>query len=161
MANSQVLLSTHLHKHRKRRTKHNLVLRYGHMGRVHASTVHPSALTDVRFYPARPLSSSRTVLTKLVRIACPSPRYITSTWISTAKDVRSTALCSATVIWAVYTHLRPSTVQASVKADVRFYPSRAYSAARLTVSRAARPAVRVRRTVLSGSTHVVESDGTY
>ena len=90
MANSQVLLSTRLHKHRKRRTKHSIVLRYGHMGRVHTSTV-----------------------------------------------------------------------QASAKADVRFYPGRAYSAVRLTVSRAARPAVRVRRTVLSGSTHVVESDGTY
>ena len=90
MANSQVLLSTRLHKHRKRRTKHSIVLRYGHMGRVHTSTV-----------------------------------------------------------------------QASAKADVRFYLGRAYSAARLTVSRAARPAVRVRRTVLSGSTHVVESDGTY
>ena len=90
MANSQVLLSTRLHKHRKRRTKHSIVLRYGHMGRVHTSTV-----------------------------------------------------------------------QASAKADVRFYPGRAYSAARLTVSRAARPAVRVRRTVLSGSTHVVESDGTH
>ena len=90
MANGQVLLSTHLHKHRKKRTKHSIVLRYGHMGRVHTSTV-----------------------------------------------------------------------QASAKADVRFYPGRAYSAARLTVSRAARPTVHVRRTVLSGSTHVVESDGTY
>ena len=77
------------------------------------------------------------------------------------KGVRSTTMRSATVIWAMYTHSRPSTVQAAAPHDVRFYLGRAYSAARLTVSRAARPAVRVRLTVLSGSTHVVESDGTY
>ena len=53
MANRQVLLSTHLHKHRKRRTKHNLALRYGHMGRVHTSTVQASAKADARFYPGR------------------------------------------------------------------------------------------------------------
>ena len=71
------------------------------------------------------------------------------------KVVRSTTLRSATVIWAVYTHQRS---KRPPKPTYGFIP---YSAARLTVSRAARPAVRVRRTVLSGSTHVVESDGTY